>query len=353
MNKTIVFHSPIEGRDVLVRTGSISDKGLSYYHALLYSYSKDYINLDFRGRTKLVDKLRESLESKMVKASWEDSLLSKIPFIKEVSSFFSTFYKEIDKKKGKYFKNMITEEIYEIIVEMVPLFVLEKECLTPTYDKLGDKKIRECRDIILKKCKEYFDDKLKDYKEDLGDTRCKFCSEKFSKLTSRVLDLAEEEAYREYKRKSKNDLELDSTKIGLISDRLNRDVYFLNGETRLPYKEGEDSSNIKGRKSIIVIWTGGSHYEIVGRLKTKNRVQREFDKNDPLISRIKTFVYNPERVPENYPALIQYLKDETASPKSSRRSQSSSQRSGNKSRSGSNRSKSSDRSKFSKFSKSV
>ena len=47
----------------------------------------------------------------------------------------------------------------------------------------------------------------------------------------------------------------------------------------MPYRTA-DTENIKGRKSLIVMWIGGVHYEIVGRLLPGNRVQREFNSDD-------------------------------------------------------------------------
>ena len=41
VNKTVVFYSPVEGKDVLVRTGTIGE-GSCFYHALLHAYSLEY-----------------------------------------------------------------------------------------------------------------------------------------------------------------------------------------------------------------------------------------------------------------------------------------------------------------------
>ena len=41
VDKTVVFWSPIEGDDVLIRTGTIPD-GSCFFHSLLHAYSKEY-----------------------------------------------------------------------------------------------------------------------------------------------------------------------------------------------------------------------------------------------------------------------------------------------------------------------
>ena len=55
------------------------------------------------------------------------------------------------------------------------------------------------------------------------------------------------------------------------------------------------------------MWTGGCHYEIVGKLLAGNRIQREFDFKDSLIKIIHTYLYKPEKISDLYPNLIPYL----------------------------------------------
>ena len=72
VNKTVVFYSPIEGEDVLVRTGVISE-GSSFFHALLYAYSKEYVSMNKKERTKYIHKLKASLIGKVNKENFYDS----------------------------------------------------------------------------------------------------------------------------------------------------------------------------------------------------------------------------------------------------------------------------------------
>jgi hypothetical protein len=101
-------------------------------------------------------------------------------------------------------------------------------------------------------------------------------------------------------------MDVDSTTIGLISNYFDRDLYFIDGRTRLPYQNAS-YNNIKNRKSLIIMWTSGVHYEIVGRLKPDSRIARDFEFYDPLVMRIKTFLQHPNKIPEKYPELIPYL----------------------------------------------
>jgi hypothetical protein len=129
-------------------------------------------------------------------------------------------------------------------------------------------------------------------------------------LITAVCDQAEKIAFKTYNTNLKNPEFIDSATIGRISDKFNRDIYFLNGKDRLPYSTG-GNLNIKGRKSNILIWVNNNHYEIVGKLLTGDRIQREFDPDDILIDRVKTFLFEPEKIPTYYPKLSKYISDDT------------------------------------------
>ena len=58
------------------------------------------------------------------------------------------------------------------------------------------------------------------------------------------------------------------------------------------------------------MWTGGCHYEVVGRLLAGNQIQREFDHTDPLIERLYTYLCEPQKIPDKYPKLVSYLPKE-------------------------------------------
>ena len=58
------------------------------------------------------------------------------------------------------------------------------------------------------------------------------------------------------------------------------------------------------------MWTGGCHYEIVGRLLPGNIIKRDFDFNDTLIKRIYMYLYKPEQIPDRYPNLTSFLPKE-------------------------------------------
>jgi hypothetical protein len=96
VNKT-VFHSPIEGRDVLVRTGTLAE-GNSLIHSVFHSHSKDYVQMEKKGRNKLVNKLSSKLLESISAKKWESAsknVLVHVPYQETVSRIFSEFYASI------------------------------------------------------------------------------------------------------------------------------------------------------------------------------------------------------------------------------------------------------------------
>jgi hypothetical protein len=322
VNKTVVFYSPIEGKDVLVRTGTIAE-GSCFFHALLHAYSKDYVSMNSGGRMKFVKRLRSSIARKIDKGRWEslsNGLIAKIPFQENVNNILSDFYRYITrggsgrtKSVRKIIRTVIKDdkgdtEAYKLVTEMIPLENgFEKSILPSSYEKCNDDGIAECKKIVVEYAIRYYKKEFSKLNGQLNDERVQYYIDKLELLVSAVVDEAENSAYNEYI-ESLHDasMEVDSYTIGLISEKFNRDIYFIDSRSRMPYRDASHE-NIRKRKSILVMWTGGCHYEIVGRLLSGNRIQREFEFKDSIIQRIHTYLCKPEKIPNKYPNLIPYL----------------------------------------------
>ena len=135
VNKTVVFWSPIEGEDVLVRTGIIKE-GNSFLHAILYACSKEYVNMEKNDRKKFATRLRASMIGKIDKENWEEiggGIIAKIPFQENIMNILVNFYLFLDndnKAKGSSTKRVITRlvgedlqnlELYKLITDLVPI----------------------------------------------------------------------------------------------------------------------------------------------------------------------------------------------------------------------------------------
>jgi hypothetical protein len=320
-NKSIVFCSPLEDKnDVFVRTGTISDE--SFYHALLHAYSSDYTLMDTRDRKKFVKRLRASLAGKIDKESWEGiggGLIAKIPFQEKIQFILLNFYRFMDsdenaqgKSTRTVIKSLIDDdesklEYIRLITELLPLNVFEKQILPKAYKKCIDSKIMDCKIYIKKLVHE----QLKEHKDlnDLKTSRMKYIYSIASEMITVIMDEAENSTFKEYASNFKNVTEeVDLFTTSLISERFDRDIYFMDGHTRLPC-QNTHKDNLKDRKSIIVLYIGNNHYEIVGRLLSGTRIQREFSYNDPIIKKMKALLYNHNLIHEKYPELSEYIPD--------------------------------------------
>ena len=329
-NKTVVFYSPIEGKDVLVRTGTMS-QGNSFVHAVLHAYSNDYVQMDKKGRNKLVKKVYSKISDKLLKERWIEStnnVIVQVPFQDNVVELFQDFYRYVQDEKScqtkegetlseELHKNKTDANTYKILCELVSLDNLEK-VLNNVYDKCPDQFLDKCKKLIRDAVKNFTEEMLNILSENIDKTKREFCINKMDKLCESILNQAENMTFKKFIKNFKDfNVSVDPFTVGILSDKFNRDIYLIDVRNRMPYQFG-GSENIKGRKSIVVMWVGGVHYEIVGKLLSGNRIQRQFDQDDSFIRRINTFLFKPDLVYDQYPNLVPYLSDKRRSKSDSR-----------------------------------
>ena len=320
VNKTVVFRSPIEDDDVLVRTGVVSDSS-SFFHSIMHAYSKEYSSMDEKGRLKLVRRLRSSLSGKIDRQSWEEmdgGLIAKIPFQENVSDIILNCYRFLtddQKARGasthrviktlvKHDENIL--ESYKIITKLIPYKTFENNILQYSYTKSENQKIQDLCNAIIFEVNYYLKTKKNILQENFI-----FLSDITNKFIDCVLQEAQDEAFKNYVEGSNNLIDsINTYTVNIVSKRFNRDIYFLDGKHRLPYNNSSSTEHIKGRKSIILIWLGGDKYEVVGRLLPGNSIQRDFDHDDIIIEKLYTFLVKPEKLSEKFYNLVQYLPED-------------------------------------------
>ena len=320
VNKTVVFYSPIEGDDVLVRTGTIGE-GSCFFHSILHSYSKDYSMMDKKDRMKLVLKLRAGLSGKMDKESWEnmgEGNIARIPFEENIMEILISFYNFLENQnsniRGRATRRVVKQligstkeklEIYEIISEILPLKDAFQKVILPKAYK-NARSLSEYNIVIDKQVQSYIS--KNGILTGSSKEQTRFILSSISELIELICMEAYDLAFKTYKKGLENiGTYVDSYSINYIADRFNRDIYFLNGNNRVPYNNCDTVDTLKGRKSIIIIWINKNHYEIVGRLLPGNRIQREFDATDPLIKKLKMFLLEPEKIRQQYPELSSHI----------------------------------------------
>jgi hypothetical protein len=313
VNRTVVFYSPLQGDDVLVRTGTIAD-GSCFFHAILHAYSKDYISMNNEDRIKYVKKLRVSISKKVDKEKWEqlsDGMIANISFQENVNKILSGFYDYIlnDSKECKIksvrniVRNIIDDnnkndtEVYRLICDMLPFNnTFEKNILPTSYKKCKNNSITECKKIIINLSIHFYNKEFKKLlsisTDSISKNKVFLYIKKLEKLLGEVLKEAENVAYLNYVHNlEQSHIPIDSFTIQLISDKFNRDIYFIDSTTKMPYMNAS-KDNLKKRKSIIIMWTSRCHYEIVGKLLPENKIIREFDYNDSLIKNLYSHLCN-------------------------------------------------------------
>lgn len=327
VNKTVVFNSPLEGDDdTLVRTGTIGD-GSCFFHSVMYGCSKDYASQDRKGRTQFVKRLRASMAGNITKESWEGiggGLIAKIPYQEKVYDILSKFYEfigddHLGDARGRSTRRVIKKlmkndpekiELYGIVTALISLDEgFNQIILKNAYESTSELKIDDSKKAVIQETKNYLMNK--DEIKVIEPEKAEYVIGVIVKLVNTILDEAENSTFEAYVKNLKSvETSIDSYSIGIISDRIDRDIYVIDGRTRLPYMNASTKDNILGRKSIIVVWVEKNHYEVVGRLLPGNRIQREFTKDDPIIKKIYTVLVEPELVSEKYPNLVPYLPKE-------------------------------------------
>jgi hypothetical protein len=309
VNKSVTFYTPLKK---IVRTGTIGE-GSCLVHSVLRAIDKKYIKLSIIERMEYVKNIRRNF-GKITKADWEsmsNGLVSVISYQENFLLLLKTFYiivKDYDRFKNNikntYIKNIVDKlldnkssiDTYKYIIDNISIDTFEKTLLPDSYKKAENKPILYSKLEIVNQSLIYF--AKSDYEDHLRE------------MILVISEQAEKLAYDKYI----NDVSdkrsfMDTTNIEILSNKFERDIYFIDGNTRIPYRGlGED--NIKNRKSIVVIWVNKIHYEIAGILLDDNKIQRDFEPTHPFIVKIKTFLYNPWLVSEKYPDLKKYLPKE-------------------------------------------
>lgn len=308
--KSVVFYSPLEGDKNLVRTGTIGD-GSCGIHSIFQACSKDYIEGNTQQKIMIVNEFRKNLGNYITVDMWKnlnDGIISKVSFQEKTHIIIENFFKFIKIKKQNntvshpFFDAIIEDklELYNIVCELLPFdTAFEQSILPKAYEKNDTDYINNITYEIAKTLDKH--PLLEEQPKKKVDVIIKNSVTLFKKL----LEQSENEAYQSYINEISSNQHLDGVTLSIIGDKLERDIYFIDAKTRMPYN---NMNTFKNRKSIVILWIDDQHYEVVGYLGAGgNRIYREFDSNDIFIKKIKTFLTNPEKVLEKYPELEPYL----------------------------------------------
>jgi hypothetical protein len=318
VNKSVLFSSPLEDKNTcLIRSGVINDDKNSFIHSILSSYSKEYYNLDKDERIKFLSKFKKSI---FTKSNWKIERKDYEIFKENIIRTFYDIYKFISqilinddeeniKKIIHSFKNKKTIKIIKsLIVKNIDLYDLIKE-LIPIDNIQAILNIQKTSSI--EECKKYMKNNLEQYVSNIeilkktDSKRYDFIIKNIDDLFYYVLKQSEEETFKNYLTRIKY-LTCTLENIELISDKLTRNIYFIDSQTRLPFLLS-DKQKFKYSKSIMILKIRNNNYEIIGKLLDGNKIKRDFDSNEIIIQKINMLLFNPEKIYKNYPELLDYI----------------------------------------------
>ena len=310
----VVYTLGVKGDNSYCVEGVIAEN--CFYHSISHSNSKKYISMTENKRKSYIKKLRYKISESVDKEKWEsigDGLVSKIPMQEHTQLLLKKFYRDIlteNKESLSEYKNIDVDKnmgLFKLLCEVIPFEAgFEQKIFPLASHKSENGKIADYKKKVIDETCAYIEvhHDIKNLPKEKSD----YIQSVIKKVINMILDSSENVSYKKYIQSLRNTLEFtDMYSIGLISDYFNRDIYILNSNNRMPYRNCSSSENLKGRKSILLIWVNNNHYEVVGRLLPKNKVQREFKPDDPLIKKLYTFMASPDEIKDKYPELEEYL----------------------------------------------
>jgi len=339
--KTLVFYSPLDGEDVLVRSGVNQENDLGIYHAVLLGSSAEYVREDEDGRREMAERLLEKLAGKVERRE------------EKVPPFDPSLYSKIFSKNLEGVYSLVSTESEKLICELLPVGLLKSEII-PRVLKFSPKNQTEFQSHFENLALALLSDQLfkagwnpssgsedkkmqkkKELLEERGISLFRKAKEEEKPLSHRKSSRSPRSSRSSRKKKHSSSL---SDLLPALSKRINRNIYVLDSKTRLPLKILDSDS--KYSKSIIILRLSGG-YETVGKLLEKNKVQREFA-DGVLVDKIRTVLYKPHRLEKLYPELVECVKGEKSRSKSRSKSSSSNSRSSSSSSSSTSSSSKSD-----------
>lgn len=323
MDKSVVFYSPLESNDILVRTGTLLVRtgtlveSECFLTALIHVCIEDYTSLTVSDRLLFIanfrDCIRKEVEKELVQIN---PVLIHTAFQQNVTLILSEFYRYIGTLNtttlSQSTKNVIKKVIktgkkdiqtFKLITELLPISKgFKNHGITTSITDCKREVVNHSVEYCLKEL-----DRLEQFETHLEKKYVTYYINKVKSMVTAINEESESKVYDDYfSAFHHTPTNLDSYIVNLVSDKIDRDIYFIDSLTRMPYID-KNHSNIRKRKSIVILTTQDSHYETVGKLLSGNRIQRDFNFKDPLIKRMYTFLCNPSEIPVNYPSLVPFL----------------------------------------------
>lgn len=314
VNKTEYFHCPLGKDDKYVRTGTIAD-GSCCIHSLLHAYSPEYVTQNETERSETVVQIRKNISKILSRRDWEhlgDSVIALLAFQDQFTSIIKQWFSSPSQSElVTYMQNSHqmspkSIDILQAITSEINEEDFTKKVIEPAYTWASSKNMTACKDRIVFNGLFYIHQRL--IKTGLPQPDIENFEKIFAEFLHIFTTYAEDIAFQNYKKELENlHSPVDQCQLGLLSDRFNRDIYFIDSKTKMPYMMG-GSADYKNRISNIILWVDNDHYEILGRVVPGTmKVQREFLPSDPFIRTLYTFLFDRKEFMKNHAEFLPFL----------------------------------------------
>ena len=303
VSKTSPLMLPTYTKAKFVRTGVPRNNHLSFIHCLLHASFNDYSVKSLENKLKMADLVKDKIAKSISKADWDrfgsewrekyEKLASRT--IEELYFFLNLIPRSKSYHRSKtvtqifqrLVKNKDVEKyfpVYQVLLKEITLrnFTDNKDGIfSKCFDACVSRPFDECKDMIIMQSMYLIGKVLKHV--DINEKKKEVFSEKFIYLIKTLLSEVETEIVKKIKHDiCSTDSPLTLQVLKTIADKFDRDVYFIDASTLLPFTPACWTN--KGNRHFIILLMIGTSYEIIGRvIDDSNKVQRNFPPDDPLI----------------------------------------------------------------------
>jgi len=287
--KNTIFHSPIENGNIFIRTGIQESE--NFLSAVLYASSPTYSQFNQNKQQDIAKKINKDILQK--KKLIENDIALKILLKDEIINILSRFYGYIidNKKDIDIYRLFIKDNDIEIFKIITELYI--KKNLIKDVEQYFEKNNNFSN--ILDFLKNNFENILKGYPQ-IPLNKKNYCTSKLETIIKISINYIEENSLNN-NLDSENIL-IDEQYIKNVMENVNRNIYIIEGKSKLPYKVLNEKF-LKYNKSLILLKIN-NHYETVGIQNEENTILRDFNNNDEIILIINSYLYNRNYFNKNY-----------------------------------------------------
>jgi len=320
MTKLHSFYSPIEGKDMLMRTKIQND---DLYHCILYAHSSDYRARTPEERLKFVETLKNVINKSLIESAWNDfttDAYGKTEITSNCAKNITDLYKYIIDKNPKntteFTKNF--KDDYESISLLLDF--IKKKYLDDFFENVFNKYSNNSLTDFIKKLDDeinnFFKEKIHPIFKKLLKKTSKSDEKKLNKkekklhkllnfVISEIFIYSINETRKDFNNKQKNYKE--KILITLLQKKLNKRIYIIDFSTRIPYIVSKKDDIELYKDCIMLLKIENNKYELLGKTISPSSCKYVLKQDDRLIDRIHCFLYDKDRLEEDYPSLVPYL----------------------------------------------